>query len=165
MRIWKHLKKSKIIHDAFEAGVTIKLIDGILEIVGGIILIFISPASFNRWVVYFTQSELIEDPKDVVANFLLHLAHNFTVGTQIFGVIYLLVHGIIKVFLVVKLWEKKLWAYPTAMFFFSLFIVYQTYEYFLNQSVFMLVLTILDIFVVFLTWVEYKRVKDAAGTA
>ncbi|MDR3559491.1 MAG: DUF2127 domain-containing protein, partial [Candidatus Pacebacteria bacterium] len=80
MRVWKYLKKSKIIHDAFEVGVTVKLIDGILEIAGGVILIFISPASLNRWVIYFTQSELIEDPRDVAANFLLHLAHDFTVG-------------------------------------------------------------------------------------
>ncbi|MDR3559143.1 MAG: DUF2127 domain-containing protein, partial [Candidatus Pacebacteria bacterium] len=88
-----------------------------------------------------------------------------TVGAQVFGVVYLLAHGIIKIFLVVNLWEKKLWAYVTAIIFFLIFIAYQTYEYFLNQSVFMLTLTILDIFVVLLTWVEYERVKDETGTA
>lgn len=159
MRSWQFLKKSQIIHDAFEVGVTIKLIDGILEIIGGVILIFINPLSLNRWVNYLVQSGPLQNSKEG-AGLLLGFARDFTVEAQIFGVVYLLLHGVIKIFLVVNLWEKKLWAYPTAIVFFLAFIVYQSGEYFLNHSVFMLALTILDALVVLLTWAEYERLKD-----
>lgn len=165
MKFWPFLKKSKVIHDAFEAGVTIKLIDGILEIIGGVLLIFINPPNLNRWVDYFIQSKLFRGSQGAIANFLLYLAGDFTVKAQIFDVVYLLVHGIIKIFLVVNLWEKKMWAYPTAMVFFLAFILYQTYEYVLEHSVFMLALTILDILVVLFTWVEYERLKDRIKTS
>ncbi len=165
MKIWDFLKTNKFAHEAFEAGVTLKLINGVLETVGAVLLIFASPANLSRLVTYFTQEELSQDPNDLVANYFLHVAQNFSHDAQLFGIIYLLAHGLIKIFLVVNLWEKKLWAYPTAIGFFTAFTIYQIYRFLLNHSVFMFALTILDILVILLTWVEYKRIKDAPESA
>ena len=71
----------------------------------------------------------------------------------------------IKVFLVVSLFLGRLWAYPTAIAIFALFIVYQMYRYYLDPSLAMVALTILDVIVIVLTWFEYRRLKRACRAA
>src|SRR5467141_3553803 len=68
-------------------------------------------------------------------------------------------YGVIKVFLVESLLRRRLWAYPTGIVFFALFIVYQMYRYYLHPSIEMLVLSILDLIVIVLTWLEYRQLK------
>jgi uncharacterized membrane protein len=108
-----------------------------------------------------TQSELSEDPKDLIANFLIKTAREFSVSTQLFGIVYLLSHGIIKIFLVASLWQRRLWAYPAAIIFFTAFCMYQMYRYYFTYSIWLIILTVLDIFVIALTSIEYHRLKDA----
>jgi len=52
-------------------------------------------------------NELLEDPKDLAANTLLHAAQQLSVNAQIFAGVYLLVHGIVKVGLVIRAVEKE----------------------------------------------------------
>ncbi len=108
-----------------------------------------------------TQSELSEDPKDLIANYLIKTAQEFSVSTQLFGIIYLLSHGFIKIFLVVSLWRGKLWAYPTAIIVFIAFGVYQLYRFYFTHSLWLIFLTVLDILVIVLTGIEYKQLKNA----
>jgi len=152
--------KSDIIHKSFEIGILLKGIDGVLEIVGGFLLIFLNPARLNRLVVLLTQHELSKDPNDVIANFMLKLSASFSISSQHFGVIYLISHGAIKFILVYLLWKKKLWAYPLAIVSLILFIIYQIYRYTFSNSVFLIFLTIFDIFMILLTYTEYKRIKN-----
>ena len=42
------MKKDVILHDSFEVGVVLKGIESALEILGGILLLFISPATINN---------------------------------------------------------------------------------------------------------------------
>jgi len=153
------LSKSKITHILFEIGIFLKGLNGFLQIIGGFLLIFLKPSTFNKIVVLLTQNELSEDSQDLVANFLLKTAHQLSVNSQIFGVIFLLTHGLVKIFLVVSLRQRKLWAYPMAIVFFLAFIFYQLYRFTLSHSPWMIILTVLDIFVVVLTWLEYRRIK------
>ncbi|MEK7447419.1 MAG: DUF2127 domain-containing protein [Patescibacteria group bacterium] len=154
------IKKENLIHDAFDIGISIKGIDGVLEIIGGIILLFASPIRVNKIIDILTRHELSQDPNDIIAHYLTNFAHNFSASAQLFGSFFLLSHGIIKVFLVVSLWKGKHWAYPLAVSIFSLFTVYQMYRYFLKPSPLLIILSVLDIFVIVLTWLEYKRVKS-----
>jgi len=138
-----------------------KGIDGFLEIVGGFLILMIRPPTVNKIVYFLTQHELSEDPKDLFANYLIHAAKGFSLSSQLFGFIYLLSHGIIKIFLVFSLWKQRLWSYPVAMTFFALFGVYQMYKYYLAPSFGWLLLTILDVFIIILTWLEYTALKQA----
>lgn len=154
------IKKGNLIHDAFDVGISLKGIDGILEILGGILFIFASPGRVNKIIDILTRHELSQDPNDIFANYLTNLAHNFSASAQFFGSFFLLSHGIIKVFLVAALWKGKHWAYPLAISVFGLFTIYQMYRYFLKPSPLLIILSVLDIFVIVLTWLEYKRVKS-----
>ena len=151
--------KSNLLHYSFEIGILIKGIDGVLEVIGGFLLILVNPVRLNRIVIFLTQHELSEDPKDFIANFLLKASREFSVGSQYFGVFYLLTHGIVKLFLFVMLRQKKLWAYPLTAIFLILFIVYQIYRYTYSKSIWLIALTIFDIIMVLLTWLEYKRIN------
>jgi len=152
--------KNNIVHRSFELGILLKGIDGILEIIGGVLLIFLNPARLNRLVVLLTQHELSQDPNDVISNFLLKLSASFSISSQHFGVIYLISHGAIKFILVSLLWKKKLWAYPLAIVSLILFIIYQIYRYTISNSVFLIFLTIFDVFMILLTYMEYNRIKN-----
>jgi uncharacterized membrane protein len=152
-----------ILHYLFELGVSLKFLNGILELIGGLVLLFISPESLTRLAAMLLTNELFEDPKDLVAKTLLNAVRDLSASTQFFASIYLLVHGIVKVGLVVALWMKKLWAYPLAGVVLVLFTIYQVYLYSHSRSPFQLFLTAVDVLILLLLWSEYRRVKRAAS--
>jgi|SRR5450756_212356 len=154
------LKKFKdLVHVGFEVGLLMKGIDGILKIIGGFLLVFLSPARLNGIMRILTQHELSEDPKDRVANFLLTYGHSFSISAQNFGVFYLFSHGVVKCVLIYLLWQKKLFAYPLSILSLLLFVAYQMYRYSINRSAFLIILSIFDIIMVWLTVLEYKKVR------
>ncbi|MFA5318082.1 MAG: DUF2127 domain-containing protein [Patescibacteria group bacterium] len=149
-------------HIAFIAALAGKGVNGLLEIIGGVILIFINPAFARGLIFKLTQFELTEDPADLVANYLVKAAERFSVSAQVFGAVFLLSHGIIKIVLLVALFKKKLWAYPLASAVFSLFVVYQSYRFYLYRSPELILLNIIDIIIIVLTCFEYRRLRRGA---
>jgi uncharacterized membrane protein len=139
-------------------------VDGALEIVGGVVLYLVSSSQINRLVLFLTSHELSEDPGDVIANFLIKSARHLSVGTKLFGSFYLVLHGIIKVAVIISLWKQRLWAYPAAIIFFALFILYQAYRYDYSRSIWLVFLTVLDSLIVMLTWSEHRRMRQQTGT-
>jgi len=153
------LKEKKIFHISFEIALLLKGINAILEVIGGVLLIFLTPDRLNKIIVFLTQDELSEDPKDIISNWIMRLGHEFSVSSQHFGIFYLTSHGIVKLVLIILLWRKKLWAYPLSIVVFMLFIAYQIYKYIINPSDFLILLTVLDVIVIVLTVIEYKNIK------
>lgn len=146
----------KNIHRLFEVSIILKGVHALIEIVGAFVVLFISQSFLQRAVSFLTQEELSEDSKDIVSNYLVHAAANFSIQAQYSTFLYLILHGAIKVFLVAGLLKKKVWAYPATIASLAIFIVYQTYKYTLTQSLSLLALTIFDIIVIALVWHEYK---------
>jgi len=147
----------------FRVSVFLKGLDGALEIAGGLVLLFLSPHSLyavTRWLV---AHDLAGSPHDLVARHLLHSASRLTTSTTLFGAAYLLVHGAAKVVLVVLVLRDKLWAYPWMIALLLAFIVYQVYRFGEDPGPALVVLTLFDAFVAWLTWREY-RTKTAART-
>jgi len=155
----KSIKSKDFIHIGFELGLLIKGIDGLLEILGGFLLLYLNPSRLSSLTILLTRHELSEDPKDMVANALIRFSQSFSISTQYFGVLYLISHGVIKCFLIILLWQKKLWAYPLTIVSLVLFIAYQMYRYSISQSAFLLLLTAFDIIMIVLTFIEYRRMK------
>ena len=158
--IKKSNKKNDVFHKSFEIVILLKGIDSILEIIGGILLVFLNPNRLNKLVTLLTQNELSEDPKDVVANFAIKLSLGFSLSSQYFGIIYLMSHGIIKLILVILLWKRKIWAYPLTIVSLLLFIFYQIYRCIISYSTVLIVLTVFDIVMILLTLIEYKSMKN-----
>jgi len=152
---------SKRLNTVFRVSIILKGLDGVLEIVGGVALLFVSPRSVHelaRWVV---GHDLAGSRHDFVARHLLHSANDFTASTSLFAAVYLLSHGIAKVVLVVLLLRNKLWAYPWMIALLLAFIVYQVYRFTYRPGPGLVALTIFDAFVAWLTWREYTERRKA----
>ncbi len=154
--------QEKTTHRLFEIIVLFKGVDGILEIIGGSLLLFMSPRVLNATIFFLTAHELSEDPHDLIANLLRHSVQSLSSDTQLFASVYLLVHGLIKVFLVAGLLRDRLWAYPTALWFLGIFIAYMLYRFTHTHSLFLLLLSIFDFVVVYFIWREYQFRKKRA---
>jgi uncharacterized membrane protein len=150
------------VHAAFEIGIFFKGLDGVAEVVGAVLLLVVPPRAISHALVMVTQHELSEDPHDFIATHLLRMFEQFSASAQFFAAVYLLVHGVIKLFLVWALLRGKHWAYPAAIVIFTAFGVYQMYRYYLSHSFGMIALTVLDAIVIALTWFEYRRIRTLA---
>ena len=148
----------------FRITVALKGLDGLLEVIGGLALLFVSPASINHLARWATEHELTQDPHDFISRHLLHAANQLSSSTTLYGAIYLLIHGISKAVLVVLVLRNKLWAYPWMIALLAAFVVYQTYRLTAKFSIVLLLLTLFDVFVAWMTWREYlsKRQKAAS---
>ena len=153
---------NRFFHRMFDVGVWMKGIDGLLEIAGGILALAVKKSAIMKVLLLLTQQELIEDPQDMVATFLRHAVAHLTADTKIFGGVYLIAHGAVKVFLSVELLRNRLWAYPAAIVFLCAFICYQIYRIALHHSAVLLLLTCVDIIIVLLIRREYSVVRGAA---
>ena len=138
----------------------LKGLDGILEVVGGLLLLFLSPQTIEHIARTLTAHELREDPHDIIARYLLHTASHLNTSTTLYGALYLLLHGAAKIVLVALVLRDKLWAYPWLIGLLLAFIAYQLYQIiFVRFSVGLTALTVFDAFLAWLTWREYQSKK------
>ena len=149
-------KPRDLLDATFDVTVALKGIDGVLEMVGGLLLLVISPATINRVAAALTQHELSQDPNDFLANHVLKLTSGLH-GAQLFGALYLVSHGLAKIVIVGGLLRQQRWAYPVALLFLGGFVVYQLYRMTFAPSIGLVLLTVFDVLIIWLTWREYRR--------
>jgi uncharacterized membrane protein len=142
---------------AFAVGIIAKGLNGAAELVGGVLLLLLTPARIQELAASWTHGELSEDPHDFIATHLLHTANGLSGHAVLFGSVYLLVHGLVKVVLVIALLLDKLWAYPWLIVVLLLFIAYQLYRLVLDPTAGLIALTVFDSVIVALTWREYRE--------
>ncbi len=151
--------KYSLEHKFFRITIFLKGIYSFFEFIAGIALLLVSSSEISNFVKDLFRHELLQDPHDIIANFLINLTGNFSSSLKLFFALYLIIHGTIKVGLIIALWFKKLKVYPIAMIVFGLFIIYQIYRYILHPSLVLLFLTDLDMAVIILTWMEWKHLE------
>lgn|GEM_PF-1072082 len=137
----------------------LKGVFALAEIAASIFAYFVTGQFLLDLAQTITRTEWSEDPRDVVANYLLHAAQGLSVSSQQFTSFYLLSHGAIKRWLIIGLWRKKRGYYPAAIAVFGLFILYQVYRYSFTHSLSLLLITALDAVVIGLTWFEYQQLR------
>lgn len=149
----------KYVHLAFDVSLVLKGAFAVAEIMTGIGSYFVTQQFLFRLVERITREELLEDPRDFIANYLFQSAQHFSVSTRHFTTVYLLSHGVVKLWLIIGLLRQRLWYYPVAIAIFGLFIVYQLYRYSLTHSLWLLFITVVDVVVIVLTLHEYRYLR------
>jgi uncharacterized membrane protein len=149
----------KRLHAAFELGVILKGLNALAELVAGVALWFASVDLIRNVVGALIHGEVIEDPQDRVATYLMHMADRVSVGGKNFATFYLVSHGVVKLILVVGLLRNKLWAYPASLAVLGLFIAYQLYRLSFGFSLGLTLLTVFDAIIIILIWHEYRFVE------
>lgn len=152
-------RPSSSLDKIFEGGIILKGLSGLSELIGGLLLLFISPQVMHNFIVFITQRELIEDPHDKIANLLLAVTQHFGQGSRQFLIVYLWIHAAIKLIAVIGILRNKLWAYPFSLVSLGLLMIYQVYSILVHISIGMILLTIFDIFILALIWREYGKLR------
>lgn len=156
--------KDRVLDLVFLVGVLFKGIDGFVELVGGVALLFIGPARLQGMANALTAHELSHDPDDVIANFVRHEAAHLGSGGVAFIAVYLLLHGVVKLAIVIALLAGTRRVYPWAIAALIAFVLFQLYELVTAPSIGFVLLTAFDLVIVWLTWREWRRDRELRDT-
>lgn len=140
------------LHEAFEVGIFLKGINGVFELIAALVVSLLDLAAVDRFLL---------EPHMIFGHLISILPHEISSGTRLFMVLYLLTHGIFKVFLAASLHKQKAWAYPTAVVLLSLFVSYQSYRLVLSFSPILFGFTCLDFTLIVLITREQRRQSEA----
>ena len=152
-------------HRLFEASLLIKGLLAASEAVAGLGLWLTPNALFGRLAHWLTRTEVSQEPTDAMALWFGHLLETLSIQTQHFYALYLLSHGLLKLFMVLLLQRRTSWAYPAAILVLLGFVTYQLYDWSLTHSPFLLVITGFDLFMAVLVWREWLGLRQPSGAA
>jgi uncharacterized membrane protein len=138
------------IHQVFVVSVLAKGIHALIEIAGGLALYLFSAQAIANWLGRIDRTAW--------------LARHFPLSEQHFYAFYLLSHGLVKSVIVVGLLREKLWAYPASFAVFGAFIAYQLYRYTWTHDIALILLSIFDLFVIYLAVHEYRLLRKHVPT-
>ncbi len=153
------------IHKVFDFTLLLKGAHAAIEILGGIFLYAMDARHIVGIAEFLTAGEIREDPRDGIANYLLHLAQVFGATDRAFAAFYLLTHGIVNGLIVIALWREEIWAYPISFAALGAFIVYQFYLLAFGFSWWIVGITVLDLAIIALVWHEYGVLKARRAAA
>jgi uncharacterized membrane protein len=102
-------------------------------------------------------AELAEDPNDFLAARIMSLVGAIPETDLTFYTYYFAAHGLLHVVVVAALLVGANWAYPSAVVVLIIFVVYQIFEWFTVGGVMLLVLSAIDVLVIYLTLIEWRR--------
>ncbi|WP_052226924.1 DUF2127 domain-containing protein [Microbacterium mangrovi] len=156
-------RREALLDWTFLIGVLLKGVDGLIELLVGIPLLFLTPGQISGVARWLTASELSEDPDSAWANLLLREVARFGHASLAIGGIYLIVHGAVKLAIVVALLLGTRRIYPWAVAALALLTIVQIVDLFLKFSVGVLLLCVLDVLIIVLTireWREGRSLHD-----
>jgi uncharacterized membrane protein len=84
-----------------------------------------------------------------------------TIEFRVPASVFLIVHGIVKLVLVGGLATNRLWSYSVAILVFAGFTIYQLYQLSQQYSLFLEIVTILDVIFILLVIAEYRHMRVA----
>lgn len=147
------------IHRMFEAGVILKGLHALLELISGGVILALNPAVISNVFFVLARREWAYESRDLLANFLLRSGLRMLNGGQHFVGIYLLVLGLMNMVLVIGLLTGARWSFPASLAAIALLMVYQIYRYTHTRAPALIVLTLYDAVVWWLVWHEYGTLR------
>ncbi len=147
-------------HRFFRVSVIIKGADGVLDVASGSFLLFSATNPIATALPFLFRRELIEDPEDFIANYLIGASQKVLPETLTFIAIYLLIHGLVKISLALALLSKHYRLYQIAGIVLAAFISYQIYRITHTHSLALLLVTIYDLIILSMIYPEAKRLKQ-----
>lgn len=141
----------------FDLALILKVINGALEMVAALLVLFVPPAFVLRLAEFATGGELARDSDDIIAMTIQNAAHAFAVKPHYLLALYLALHGVIKVLLVLGIFAKKKIAYPLFIIALAIFGTYEAYRGFVLHETLLQAIAVFDFALLLLTVHEYRR--------
>ena len=143
----------------FRLAVAIKGLDGFVELVAAIVLLAVPAAFVQELVEGVLARDLLGPPDGSLARHFVAGTAEFASGNRTFAVVYLGLHGVLKLAMVVALLRKWVRAYPLVIAVLVLFVAYELYRAFHTGSIVLPVLAALDIAIIVLVVREYRTLR------
>ena len=141
----------------FDLALWLKAVNGGLEVLVAFLVLVVPPSLILKLVEFATSGEVGQDPSDFIATTIRDAAHTFAIHTHYLLALYLVLHGGIKVLLVIGIFAGKRIAYPLFMAALVLFGAYEAYRGFVRHETLLQILAVFDLLVLVLTVHEYRR--------
>lgn len=154
---------SSISHRLYILTLLFKALLGLIQIATAIALIFGVVDQAPALAQWLFKAELAENPTDFLAAKVIALVGVLPETDLTFYKIYFSAHGLLHIGVVAALLYGANWAYHAGVGVLVVFVVYQTWEWFHVGGFMLVVLTAIDLFVIFLTVLEHRRTAEASG--
>jgi|SRR5579862_4513862 len=146
----------RLLRMAFLAAVAVKGIDGMIETVAGVVVAVLGTEGVYELVIRFTAPELDLHPASKTIHLLRRGASDLSHASSRFIVIWLLVHGILKLALAIELLRGRSWIFPVAAIVLSAFVAFMAYKLVIHYSAWLLAFALFDLVTVALVLNEWR---------
>jgi uncharacterized membrane protein len=147
----------------FRIALLVKGIDGAAELIGSLVLLLVSGAALRGLTADVLSHDLLGAPNGWLARHFVTGTAEFAAGSRTFAVVYLGLHGLVKLGLVVALLRQWWPAYPAAIVVLGVFVVYEVYRAVVTGSILLPFLAALDLAVIVLVVREYRLRRADMG--
>jgi uncharacterized membrane protein len=157
-----HMKfPSSNLDRAFFIGLCVKTVDGLLGLVLGVVLLFVTPLQLNLLAQSITRHFSDQDRDDFLYHSFAHFITHLTGGSIRFAALYLLFDSLLKLVLIFEIAHRRYWAYIALIVVLSGLVAYQSYRVIYTHSLLLTLLTLFDLVVIYLSAQEYLRHQKA----
>ena len=156
-------REDRALDFSFLIGIGLKILNIIGDVIVGIPLLLIQPSQIGNFIHSLTASELLENPDDKIANFLVSTTAHVTHGSLIYLGIYFLLHGLVKIGIVGALIRGSRNVYPWAIGALVALLLYQIVSIIIHFSIILTALSVLDLVIILLTlreWYHHRTLQD-----
>lgn len=134
---------------------------GFVRILFGLALLKVVGTPLIEVVRTLIRHELVEDPSDILYNFITSTLTNHPLYITYFLALYFIFWGLVDITLSYNLIKHRLWAFPVSLSLISLFIIYEVIRFNYTHSLILLWIILLDTIILWLIWREYKKLKSS----
>ena len=151
-------KRLPLLHYVYLGAILIKGIDGALEAVAGIVIALAGPERFYAWLIRISAPELAGGGHPAL-HAIRNGAQRLAEGSHEFVVFYLLVHGLLKLGVVIALLKGGgRWVFPVAAVILAGFVAYLSWHLAERWSGWVLSFALFDFLTLALVLNEWRNV-------
>lgn len=149
--------RDRAVDVSFLVGVALKVLNAVWDLSAGIPLLFIGPDRLADWTQTLAGGVLAQDPDNLLATYAVGATSHLTSASLSYAAAYFLVHGCVKVAVLIALVRGSQRMYPWVIGALGALLIYQLVDFAFSHSAMMLTLSLLDVVVIWLTWREWRH--------
>jgi uncharacterized membrane protein len=161
------MKKFPLLHRAYLCAIFVKGFDGAVETLIGLAIAVAGTQRIYAAILRLTAPELADDREHIIIHAIRHGASGLAQSSRTFIVVYLLLHGVLKLGLAMVLLggSRQRWIYPLACLVLSGFVLFMTYRLTEHWSTWLLGFALFDLFTLALVANEWANPQKATRRA
>jgi len=146
----------------FKIALVVKGVDGAIELIVAVMLLLVSGAAVQAVTADVLGRDLLGPPDGTLARHFVAGTAEFTSGNRSFAILYLGLHGAVKLALVAALLRRWLPAYPIAVVVLGAFVAYEVYRATRTGSMLLPFLAAIDVVIIVMVIREYRLCRKGS---